>query len=128
MTPTQTPTKSQPSKGPWIADNVESDPFNFYIYAEGDDCVVVNLDRREDASPKYAERAEADAALIADAGTTYHETGLSPSELAAKLQEAKFAIETLLIHSPIDPTPESSWAAATKNARTLLSTIKGARS
>lgn len=55
------------SAGPWIAENVDGDPFNFYVYSPSADCVVVKLDRREDASIKYADRTAADAALIATA-------------------------------------------------------------
>lgn len=53
--------------GPWepISDN--GDLFNIAVISRGADCVVVRVDRRNDANVAYCDRAEADARLIAAA-------------------------------------------------------------
>lgn len=48
-----------------------------------------------DSGSANTKEAKADARLIADAGTTYHETGKTPSELRAERDALALQVETL---------------------------------
>lgn len=71
--------KSKPTAGPWQKTDDPNDECCWSFHVE--------TTKRDQENSLYAEqsiadvREEADAILIAEAGTVYHETGLTPREL-----------------------------------------------
>lgn len=74
-----TDTNFKPTPGPWIYQKTASLGPQYAVYPEstGNDVALVY----------DAENAESNAALIAEAGTVYHETGKTPARLAEENRE-----------------------------------------
>jgi hypothetical protein len=75
----------KPTEGPWKADREEE--FRFEITSQ-DDTHIATLDWPWSSEVSEFRELEANAALIAEAGTVYHETGLTPREILAQRDEA----------------------------------------
>ena len=101
MTTTPTERRLAITKGTWQVDG--SYPFHHLATVHGDGYgirVGVQLDPDGDGEELDEENddneVEANAELIADAGTTYNTCHLTPSELLAKVREAKEWIDSYL--------------------------------
>ena len=79
----------KPTLGPWSVDDaLPGDAFRYVIHGEGDSFGhICRISINGNAN------AEDDAHLIAEAGTVFHNTGLSPVQLVEMVKELKEALE-----------------------------------
>ena len=83
-------TKAKPTAGPWIVKAPGS------VIGHQGKCVVTNDDHFDWVATVQVSNVpewEANANLIAEAGTVYHETGLTPRELVERYNEAISALK-----------------------------------
>jgi hypothetical protein len=122
---------AKPTAGPWVA---EYEPEADYPW-----CV------RSDLLPYIASvinsihdgEEEANARLIAEAGTVYHETGLTPRQLAEQRAELIDALESVAVYGSdtlIGPSPgtpdDRAWQrdgvkVMVRRARAALGKVRG---
>jgi len=85
--------EAKPTPGPWKYSFEGSDPSWAIVTGQGGAIIAnVNSETGPDAVSAPAMRqmpADANARLIAEVGTVYHETGLTPRELAEQVQELR---------------------------------------
>jgi hypothetical protein len=74
----------KPTEGEWKAEREEE--FRFEITSQ-DDTHIATLDWHWSGEDPEFRELEANANLIAEAGTVYHETGLTPREILAQRDE-----------------------------------------
>jgi hypothetical protein len=80
----------KPTEGEWKAEREEE--FRFEITSQ-DDVHIATLDWPWSGEDPEFRELEANANLIAEAGTVYHETGLTPREILAQRDELLAAIK-----------------------------------
>ncbi len=87
----------KPTPGPWkvrVRNDSSGDILDCFVSAS--DVNGFHYDAEIMGDDEYRddmERKKSDCDLIADAGTTYHATGLTPSELAAQRDELLAALQ-----------------------------------
>lgn len=79
-------TKAKPTAGPWY---VDTDQNNIARIVKGHPNKTIAI------SYDFRGAWEANANLIAEAGTVYHETGLTPRELVERIKQMKEAFALL---------------------------------
>lgn len=79
---------SEPTKGPWNVDHESEDPSyaGHHIVISNDELIIAVV-------PICDTPGEADAELIAEAGTVYHATGMRPAEMAERILEMTALLE-----------------------------------
>lgn len=91
----------KPTPGPWVVNHAGSasagKPFHiteFYVYSPGvqDDTAICS----DVIDPVTQEPSEVNARLIAEAGTVFHNTGLSPVQLVEQRDELMAACKKLV--------------------------------
>ena len=94
--------EAKPTPGPWKYSFEGSDPSWAIVTGQGGAIIAnVNSETGPDAVSAPAMRqmpADANARLIAEVGTVYHETGLTPRELAEQREELRNACLAYLWH------------------------------
>ncbi|MDI9430672.1 MAG: hypothetical protein QM570_03000 [Planctomycetota bacterium] len=94
--------QAKPTPGPWQYSFEGSDPSWAIVTGQGGAIIAnVNSETGPDAVSAPAMRqmpADANARLIAEVGTVYHETGLTPRELAEQREELRNACLAYLRH------------------------------
>lgn len=83
--------KSKPTPGPWIVDDAQpGDAFRYVMHGDDDSFgYICRISTNGNAN------AESDARLIAEAGTVFHNTGLSPVQLVEMVKELRTAVRGL---------------------------------
>lgn len=82
----------KPTPGPWSVDDAQpGDAFRYVIHGDGDSFGgICRISTNGNAN------AESDARLIAEAGTVFHNTGLSPVQLVEQRDELMAACKKLV--------------------------------
>lgn len=83
---------SKPTPGPWAVDSAQAGDLYRYVYAGNDETFgyVCRLSLNGNAN------TEADARLIAEAGTVFHERGLTPRGLVEQIDLLREALKSCL--------------------------------
>lgn len=78
----------KPTQGPWIVDDAQpGDAFRYVMHGDDDSFgYICRISTNGNAN------AESDARLIAEAGTVFHNTGLSPVQLVERVNELEEAL------------------------------------
>lgn len=121
---------SKPTPGPWLRDRESG--FDCDVRAaNGRKIASVNVQSMAKTKQQFDGRKaenEANACLIAEAGTVHHETGLTPRQLVEQRDALAEALG-LLLHevddSAIAGAKDYGWPVATAKARAALALVKG---
>ena len=92
-------TTAKPTPGPWSAGGTADGDPDAIVDPDGFELAYIN----QFASSHGNGEHEANAALIAEAGTVYHETGLSPREILAQRDELLERLDTLTLVVGLTP-------------------------
>lgn len=116
----------KPTPGPWIVDEAQQgNAFRYVIHGEGDSFgYICRISTNGNANP------EDDARLIAEAGTVFHNTGLSPVQLVEMVKELRTALSGLddyVCNNIVSdyPTGVDVNAKAFRSARAALAKCEG---
>lgn len=96
--------RNGPTDGPWEIDAYGD------VTANGEDIARISSEESH---------AQADAALIAEAGNVYHETGLTPRQLASELNAHKAARIAYANEFPLNADDEPDVGSIHENIRKL---------
>lgn len=110
-----TPSKAVFTKGPWHVEECQQCPERgrIYVHARGwldpKELIAEACRTDRDVDNGDVAEAEANARLIAEAGTVAHETGLTPRQLAERCKELEAAAKALLMSEQVRDwdTPEA---------------------
>lgn len=111
---------SKPTPGPWEASgNLVRSPMH---QPEGLPRGVQIAECRDGYFQPFTEEAKANAALIAEAGTVHHETGLTPRQLVEQRDALAKALEFALLQNEHDMLLTGD---EIRTARATLALVKG---
>lgn len=115
-----TPSKAVFTKGPWHVEECEQCPERgrIYVHARGwldpKELIAEACRTDRDVDNGDVAEAEANARLIAEAGTVAHETGLTPRQLAERCKELETALRLaaaqLAHYEPVAPAIRAALA------------------
>lgn len=95
-------TTAKPTPGPWTLTGVYDGGRTICMMRSHDR--ANNINGPENCPPTWAgETTQANAELILEAGTVYHETGLSPREILAQRDELLERLDTLTLVVGLTP-------------------------
>lgn len=97
--------KKMPTEGPWLTSGNPVKQSNYGVYKQ---CIYTtyerdgtrHIDKRVNITADTKELAQEFAKIAAEAGTVFHETGLSPRQLADELEKLRGTLETAEIDIP----------------------------
>lgn len=81
----------KPTPGEWLAEIYENGGFDVFVKGQGHDGGDITLCSRMPYTSRASEM-HSNARLIAEAGTVFHNTGLSPVQLVEMVKELKAAL------------------------------------
>jgi hypothetical protein len=87
-------TKAKPTPGEWMTEAEYRDGSPYVIYAPGS-IKIADLRESGAEAPETDDEFDANANLIAEAGTVYHETGLTPRQLLDQRNALWDAVENI---------------------------------
>jgi len=120
--------EAKPTPGPWKYSFEGSDPSWAIVTGQGGAIIAnVNSETGPDAVSAPAMRqmpADANARLIAEVGTVYHETGLTPRELAEQVKRQSIVLGTLV--TLIDESDQWSDIASTSPLGEIVNAARAA--